>query len=314
MFSMAVLEEDRVACGDEEMKKADVYVIGAGIFWGLTGSVFQLLARAGFTRMGAVNIRMGVACLGMLAVCLVKNRRFPRVALRDLPYCLGAGVLGFALFNYFYFNAIAMTSLSVAAALLYTSPAFVIVLSRVFRKEPITKSKAMALAAVIAGSILATNALDQAAGVSPAGLGLGFLAGFGYALYNLFTKVPLSRNLPEDVTFYNLLFAAVATSFMAPPTTYWHLLQTPGVVAAVLLMGLVCCMLPSLLFSKGLSGASSGRASILVSVELIVAACIGFVLGDPVKIVQVLGLVLLLAAIFILNVPTKKMAHAPLDK
>ncbi len=295
------------------MKKGDIFILLAGALWGLTGLMFQLLAQGGISRMGAVAVRLGLAALGMLAVCLWREKRFPRMALRDLPYCAGAGILGFAMFNFSYFTTISLTSLSVAAAFLYTSPAFVIVLSRFLYKEPITKAKVLALVATVGGSALATGAVATVDNIGWAGLAMGLVTGFGYALYNLFSKAVLARNSPETVTFYTLLFGALATWILEPPASFLPHINTPFLVLAALAVSLLCCMLPSLLFSKGLSLSTPGRASILVASELVVASVIGFVQGDPLGPGQLLGLGLLLLAIAVVQRKPKKEGETEAD-
>ncbi len=290
------------------MKKADIYMLLAGATWGFVGLLLQLLMGAGFSRWGAACVRIGIACIGMLVICFVRGKRFPALRARDYLFCAGAGILGFAFFNFAYFSAISTAGLAMAASLLYTSPAIVVILSRIFYKEPITKVKVVALLVTVLGSLLATGAVEAPEGVSLAGVGMGLLAAFGYSLYNLFSKAPLSRNSPENVTFYTLLFAGVAVFVIEPPTRWIGLLNSPYIVVAALAMGLVTCMLPSLLFSKGLSKMDSGRASILSSLELVVAAIIGFAGGEAVSVGKVAGILLLLSAILILNWPAKKAA------
>ncbi len=278
----------------------------AGVLWAFTGFVFQQLAQLGFTRMGAVGIRMFLACIGMFVVCLVRYKTFPKLCFRSLLFCFGAGVFGFAMFNFFYFETITLTSLSMAAAFLYTSPAFVILLSRIFYKEVFTKPKLLALLATLLGSILITGAMSAQGSLSWAGLAMGLLTGFGYALYNLFSKAPLATHSPEVVTFYTLLFATVASFLLEPPMQSFTLLNTAYAWGLALCLGLLCCMLPSLLFSKGLSQIPPGRASILVASELVVATWLGILQGDSFGIAQILGFVLLLSAIVMVNWPQKK--------
>lgn len=284
------------------MKKADIYVICAGVLWAFTGIIFQFLALFGFTRMGSVAIRLIVACLGMLVVCLARGKRLFCIAAKDLLYCAGSGVLGLAMFNFAYFSTISMTSLSIAAAFLYTSPVFVMLLSHIAYKEPLTKPKLLALGATILGNILITGTVSQAGLLSWLAIAMGLLTGFGYALYNLLSKVPLERNAPEVVTFYIMLFGMLAAFFLEPPSKIFPLLNGSAAIITALTLGLMCCMLPSLLFSKGLAGSDPSRTSILVSSELVVATLLGFIKGDPVGFEQIAGLILLLIAVIIVNV------------
>lgn len=285
------------------MKKHDLYIIAAGSLWALTGPVFQLLASAGFTRMGAVGVRLFVAFCATLLLCFVKKIPFWQMSPKHLLYCAGAGIPGYAMFNFAYFNTIASSSLSIAASLLYTSPAFVVLLSLLFYKEKVTKQKLAALFCTVFGSILITGTASQTGQITGQGLLWGLASGFGYALYNLLSKAPLSKNQPEAVALYSLFFGMLAAFVIEPPSRYFYLLKSPLALIPALVLGLLCCMLPSLLFAKGLAFCKPSRASILVSFELIVAAIIGFAQGDSVSPIQIMGLFLLVFAIVALNLP-----------
>ena len=72
------------------------------------------------------------------------------------------------------------------------------------------------------------------------------------------------------------------------------------------LAGAVTCYLPYLFYTYGLSGLETGRASILASVEPVVATIIGMlVYHETMSLLAALGVALVLSAVVLLNLPQK---------
>ena len=58
----------------------------------------------------------------------------------------------------------------------------------------------------------------------------------------------------------------------------------------------------SLLYTRGLQDVDAGQASILATLEPLVAAAIGiFIFGESLTTAKILGMILILSSIFILN-------------
>jgi drug/metabolite transporter (DMT)-like permease len=69
-----------------------------------------------------------------------------------------------------------------------------------------------------------------------------------------------------------------------------------------LLTGVVTCYLPYLLYAYGLTGLETGRASIMASIEPVVATLAGvFVYSEPLGLMSGCGAALVLAAVVLLN-------------
>ena len=85
------------------------------------------------------------------------RRELLRIRLRDLWCFLGTGIGSIVFFNYCYFKTISLTSMSVAAVLLYTAPAIVMVLSRILFGERFTVRKVTALVMTFVGCIFVTG-------------------------------------------------------------------------------------------------------------------------------------------------------------
>ena len=239
----------------------------------------------------------------LLFLLLFTDRAAFRVRLQDLWYFVGTGIFSVLFFNWCYFNAISLSALSVAAVLLYTSPVFVMLLSALCFQEPITPRKIGALLLTFCGCVLVAGLFPAGVGsISAAAVLFGLGSGFGYALYSIFSKLALKRYSPSTITFYTFLFSALGS---LPLSRLWEdasLLLDPRAILGGLGIGVLCCILPYLLYTEGLRWAEPGKAAILATVEPFVAALIGiFAFHEAVTPYKLLGMAAIFGAILILN-------------
>lgn len=285
------------------MKKAYLQIIAAAVLWGCIGLFLRLLTAAGFTSMQGVALRSAAGCLCYGLFLFLTDRKALFIVPRDWYYFFGTGVCSLLFFNWCYFNAITLSSMSAAAVLLYTAPVFVTLMSALFFREKITSVKLAALAVTFAGCVLVTGLfpLGQETISLPVILfGLG--SGFGYALYSIFGKFVLKKYSPATVTFYTILFCAI---FSLPLSGLHASLSALGdwrAWAGTLGVGVLCCALPYHLYTTGLREAEPGRAAILATIEPFVAAGLGILLfHDPVTPYKLLGMAAILGAVALLN-------------
>ncbi len=298
------------------MKKHVISVLLAGCLWGTMGFFTRTLATIGIDASGAILVRCAMAAVCFAVTLLIAEPKGFRVKLRDFWCFFGSGVCALLFFTWCYFNAINLMSLSTAAILLYTAPTIVMLLSAVFFKERITGVKLAALALAFAGCCLVSGVGGGGVPLTTKGLLFGLGSGVGYALYSIFARFALDRGYSSTtVNFYSCLLAAVGAALLfgwrAPFAAF-----TASVPNALLclLAGAVTCYLPYLFYTYGLTGLETGKASILASVEPVVATFIGiFVYHERMSLLSAAGVALVLAAVVLLNVrtATKKQKNLP---
>lgn len=195
------------------MKKlAPLLIMIAGILWGCMGIFVRKLNAEGLFSMEIVALRATVTCIAMGVFLLIYDWHLFRIHLKDLWCFLGTGIMSIVFFNYCYFKAMTVASLSVAAVLLYTAPAIVMVLSYFLFQEAFTKHKVLALLLTFIGCILVTGVITNPGTVTGAGILAGLGAGFGYALYSIFGRYAIEKGYHTfTITFYTFLFAALGT-------------------------------------------------------------------------------------------------------
>ena len=112
------------------MKKfAPILILIAGVLWGSMGLFVRTLNAQGLASMEIVGLRATVTVVALFLFLLLFDRKLFKICWKDLWCFLGTGICSIVFFNFCYFKAITLTSLSVAAILLYTAPAIVMVLS-----------------------------------------------------------------------------------------------------------------------------------------------------------------------------------------
>ena len=293
------------------MKKYVASVLAAGTLWGTMGYFTRRLSGFGIDSTGAILVRCAFAAVLFALTMLVRDPKQFRVAPRHFWCFFGSGVCSLLFFTYCYFNAINLMDLSTAAILLYTAPSIVMILSLFLFREKITAQKILALILAFAGCALVSGITGGTRSLTFQGLLFGLGSGFGYALYSIFARFALDRGYSSNtINFYSCLLAAVGASLIwNPAPMFAAMFASRESFGFCVLSGLVTCYLPYLLYTYGLTGLETGKASILASVEPVVATLVGiFAFRETLTPVALLGILLVLAAVVLLNLKEKKKA------
>lgn len=291
-------------------KLAPFYIILAGCLWGSMGLFVRRLGAMGLDSMEIVELRSLLAVALLFTVTAIRNPRQLKVTKRNLIPLGCSGIFSIIFFNYCYFSTIRLLNLSAAAILLYTAPIFVMLLSIPLFHEKLTARKLLALGMAFAGCCLVSGIASASQRLSLQGILLGLGSGFGYALYSIFSRVSLNQGLGSvTITDYTFLFAALAGVFLTDFSQYVAAFSGFGMefVLLAVVYTVVTTVLPYLLYTAGLSQVENGTASILASVEPVVATILGFVVFSETPTFQsFLGIVLVLAALVLLSVKKKR--------
>lgn len=288
------------------MKKfAPLLIILAGCLWGTMGLFVRHLNDMGLSSMEIVEVRSILAVLILFPCTLAKNRALLKLERKNLWPLICSGVLSIVFFNFCYFSTIARMNLSAAAILLYTSPIFVMLMSLVFFREKLTGRKVLALLLAFSGCCLVSGIASATASISLGGVLLGLGSGFGYALYSIFSRVSLNQGLSSmTITNYTFLFAAIGGAFFTDFGEIAAALSRHGLVLLgfLVLYCIVTTVLPYLLYTAGLSHVENGPASVMASVEPVVATLLGLlVFSEKPTVSAFFGMALVLAALVLLS-------------
>jgi drug/metabolite transporter (DMT)-like permease len=276
-------------------------ILLAAVLWGVIGLWNRALLAAGLSPTSIVLVRNLGGCLLLAAIFAVRDRSVFAVKKEHLKYFFGTGVVSILLFTCCYFSCQKLCSLAVASILLYTAPSFVVLLSAVLWREPVTAKKLAALALTLVGCALVCGAFAGDVSISAGGLLLGLGAGFFYALYSVFGRYALAHYDSMTVTVWTFLFAGPASLVLLRPAELAVLAQPKPALTAVVLV-VFSTVLPYLFYTKGLSQVEAGKASIMASLEPVVAALTGvLVFGEPMNALTAAGILCVLAGVYVLR-------------
>lgn len=263
------------------MKKfATVMILLAGAFWGATGIFVRHLTELGLQTADILAFRSVVTAI--------------------------------VLFNFCYFKTITLTSLSVAAVMLYTAPSMVMVLALFFFKEKLTTAKVIAVATAFLGCVFVTGVFSGQQDLSAIGILFGLGSGLGYALYSIFSRFALEKGYHAlTITAYTFVIAALGTvPFANVPKIIQAVTASPQEAAFSVGFCVLVTVIPYLLFTLGLNHTEAGQASVTASVEPVCATLIGMlVFGEQVTVFHMIGILLVLASIVILNLKPANRAE-----
>ncbi len=285
------------------MKKMSwFFVLLSGILWGTIAIYIKRLDQYDLRAMDIVAIRAVFTSVIMFVGLLFYDRSLLKIRLKDIWCFLGTGIFSIVFFNYCYFSAITIIPISVAAILLYTAPAFVLVMSAVLFGEKINVYKIVIIIIAICGCGLASGITGGIGSVNVSGIMFGLGAGFGYALYSIFSRYALNRGYGSmTITCYTFLFAAAAAVPLIGTTGVERIVSVCASDRFMLLFyvifALLSTVLPYILYTSGLLYMDNSRASVIASIEPVTATFIGFVVfREVITIPQILGAVLVIAA------------------
>jgi len=279
-----------------------VYVLLAAFCWGLIGLFTRRLLNAGAAPGDIVAIRNSGALVMLAVYFALREREVFHVKPKDLWIFFGTGIVSVLLFTLCYFSCQKQCSLAVSAILLYTAPAMVVVMSALVFREKITKRKLLALALALLGCASVSGIWSGELTLTASGFLLGIGSAFFYALYSIFGRVALQKYAPFAVVFWTFVFAGFGALALADFAALGALLSEPSMLLTAVGLALVSTVLPYIFYTRGLSMMEGGKASILASLEPVVAAFVGIlVFGEPVSASVFLGLSCILACVYILR-------------
>jgi drug/metabolite transporter, DME family len=295
-----------------------LYIASAAFLWGISAT----LGRAAFTghllpggaSLGAIDplilsqSRATLSLAVLLPVLLVRRGAAAlQVPWRDLVQFVVLGVLGVAVSNYFYYVAIQRTNVATAIILQYTAPIWVLLYTVVRGAQRPSLRRTAAVGLAVVGCALAVGFVGSGDfRMDRMGVMAALLAAFSFAFYNVGGHKILARYDRWEV----LLWVLVGTS------AFWLFVNPPWKVIAahygrqqwefMLVFSLVSVLGPFSCYFAGLQHLEPTRAIVVSCLEPVFSIVIAaLVLGELVRPMQTLGIVLVLIAIVLIQLPER---------
>jgi len=298
-----------------------LYIASATFLWGIAAS----LGRAAFTgRLPGIQAlrpidplilsqsRTTFSFLVLLPVlALYGGWRRLRLPARDLAQTFLVVFLGVAASNYFYYLAIQKTNVATAIILQYTAPIWVLLYMVARRLQKPTLQRVAAVGLAVAGIAMVIGVIGPGTlRLDPVGVTAALLAAFSFAFYNIGGHGILARYDRWTVLLYTTFSASLFWIVVNPPWKIAAAHYSGGQWLFLLVFSLLSVLAPFSFYFAGLQHLEPTRAVVASCLEPVFSIVIAaVVLGEVMGPMQMAGILLVLAAIVVVQIPGRKLGE-----
>ncbi len=281
------------------------YVLMAGVGFGFIGIFSRVAFRSGMTVGEILSWRFVIAASILWIGLLIFRPRLALPSWKQILISCGLGIGGYAVFSTLYFKSIEGISVPLAALLLFTFPIYVNLGAHFLLKEKMKGREILSLvlaclglAILLWGPVVVTSKVAILAGLG---------SGLFYGIYVLVSGKYQQNIHPLSSSLYVITAAAVTLFAYHRPPVDQLLTMSLTQLSCVMGLAVFSTIAPLTFFLAGLQRIPSGQASILVMIEPVVAAlAAGLILGENLSGFQMLGAVVILAALVLNALDQKK--------
>lgn len=276
-----------------------LYIVMAGMFWSTIGLFTTNLNKVGLSTEEISFLRLSVGCLILVLYALIKNPSLLKISKKGLCYSIVIGIACQGFFNYCYVNSIKSAGSAVAAVLLYTSPIFITIFSKIIYKENINKIKMLSLLICVVAAILAvTGGSLNLEDISVAGVVFGIMAAILYSLMPIISKNILDEVNNITMMIYSFLTGALLlitrVDFIRVGASITNISVLPNIIG----FGLFSGALAYICYTTGVkNGVELSIAGVIASIELVFAQIIGWtIMGESFNYIKIIGITLMMVS------------------
>lgn len=304
--------------------------LGASVY-GMLATFVKMSYKEGYTTAEVTTSQFVLGIIGLLILNFVQTitskNKLSSPSSGEMRRLLIAGTsLGCT--SLFYYISVQYIAVSVAIVLLMQSVWFSVVAESFLTKKFPGLRKIFATGIVLSGTVLATNLINLDVNLDWKGIFWGLLAAASFTV-TMFTSNTIATHLPvlrksmimlsggSVIIFLFLFFAQIGPLYSENLKSFYlnftdntqhirtfdiSIFWTYGFILA--LFGTI---IPPVLFNLGFPNTGLGLGSIISSLELPVSVTMAFfLLNEKVVLIQWIGIILILMAIILMNLPSRK--------
>ncbi len=292
-----------------------ILLLLSGAFWGSGGYWITKMTATG-AGPSATAFTGHFFALPFLAILIYARHGKAgfRMSAKGILYCALLGILTKGVFKLTYDTTVTLVGVAMGSILLYLAPVFTAVMSVLLFKEKLTAQKIIALALNFVGcALVVTGGNFTELNISGLGLLLGVISGFLYALNTVLGKLTTGLNSPLTAAFYMLVFSSLTTGLSSGVWQQAGYFIRGDFMLWALINSIFTGFLANVCFFEGLAlGVDASKATILASVEVIVATLTGILfLSEVINWVGIIGIVIMFASIILMNIKLSSANRKP---
>ena len=306
MFSFAAESIFRLM--EKNILKGAVLVGLGASSYGALATVVKLAYAQGFTTAEVTTSQFSLGIAGLLLLNLLFGKRTPAQPKTSgntiCKLLLGGTSMGLS--SMFYYFSVKYIPVSVAIVVLMQSVWMGLLLEAVLDKKTPSLKKLLATAIVLFGTGLATNIFSGLHDLNWKGLAWGLAAGLSYTV-SMYSTNSIATHLPAMKRSLWLLIGGFMIILVVFSTSIFQHFNFGIFWPWGFFLAFFGTILPPLLFTSGMPLTGIGLGTIVAAIELPVSVMFAYVLlKEPVSILQWAGILLIIAAIVLMNIQTAK--------
>ncbi|MGA9211197.1 EamA family transporter [Kaistella sp.] len=319
----------------KNMLKGVLFVAAGASIFGMLATFVKLSYRDGYTTSEVTTAQFVLGLTGLFILNFIQKKSSKKSLVnptsKEIKMLMLAGTsLGCT--SLFYYICVQYINVSIAIVLLMQSVWFSVVIESVISKKFPNAKKVVATIIVLIGTFFATNMINLDVQLDLHGIFWGLMAAASFSM-TMFTSNKIATHIPAlkksmimlsggaVIVFIFLFFAQIGPLYFDVLKSFYlnftdntqhirpfnySIFYTYGFILA--LFGTI---IPPTLFNLGFPKTGLGLGSIVSSLELPVSVTMAFiVLGEKVILIQWMGIALILFAIVLMNLPSKKVTES----
>jgi drug/metabolite transporter (DMT)-like permease len=278
-----------------------VSVSFAAILFGLNASTVKVILHYSISPEQLVLLRSIFTSALAGLILLFTNRSAFRVAPREWPKLIAYGVIGVALMQFSYSNAVSNLPIGIALLIEYTAILMVPLVSRVLFKEHFHSRLWWGIALVLGGLVVVSQV--WLGGLNPVGLAWAIAAAIFLTVYFLIGEHTQRNRDAMSSLFYAfgisaVFWAVVNAAHPGPTPNFFETMNLEGNLASVsmplwlslLWLGIMGSFVPMWLDFIALGNLSATAVGIIATAETVFAAVFAWAwLQENVSVLQIIG-------------------------
>ena len=281
------------------------------VLWAFSSACGQyLIQKKGFPPEWLASTRILLAGFLLTTIGVVKNPsgikrifKSPRDVLTLILY----GVLGFMLAQYSFLIAIQASNSATATVLQYTAPIIIVAIVCIKNRRAPAWTEAVSIILAVTGVfLLSTHGNPSELAIKEEALIWGLLAAVGMVFFSLLPAKIVPKYGSITVTGLGMIFGGIAMLFVARPWNFEVHFDIESVFAYIGL-AVMGTTIGYTLYMQGVSDIGSAKASLIASIEPVTSTVFAAILGTMFGVLDIVGMACIVATIFILSIPPKKL-------
>ncbi|WGQ08568.1 DMT family transporter [Pedobacter gandavensis] len=291
--------------------KGSILVALGSASYGMLATFVKMAYKEGYSTAEVTLSQFGIGVISLLLISMFSKKTaavpVPISNWKSLLKLMAAGT-AMGLTSTFYYLSVQYIPVSVGIVLLMQTVWMGVVLEMILHKKRPGNRKIIAVLIIITGTILATNLLQSSVTLDWRGIGFGMLAALSYTI-TVYASNGIALHLPVVRRSLYLVLGGLIIIMLIFHSSLnmnfsFDIFWKWGIV-----LSLFGTILPPLLFTMGMPLTGVGLGTIIAAVEIPVSVAMAhFILKEPVNLTQLGGILLILAAVVLMNIEKPKGA------